>query len=234
MRHAALVVLALLVAAVPAQAKPVRSATDAGAGWAKRAGSGCAAKGAAKGAKARRSAARRRSACRSTSPLRRRGRPAAPRSVAAPAPASPVAAPVTAPAAAPLGAPLEAAPAPAPSPLGAAPSPPPAPTAPACDPSPWLGVVAEDAGGAFRFRLTRTCVPAGTVLFQFRNTDLADHNLWAEGVAPAAPERQIVETTPGETVVTASATLAAGQWRLFCAIAGHEAMSRLVDVTPAS
>jgi len=41
----------------------------------------------------------------------------------------------------------------------------PTPAAPACDlTSPWLGVVAEDAGGALRLRLSRTCVPAGCVL----------------------------------------------------------------------
>jgi plastocyanin len=111
--------------------------------------------------------------------------------------------------------------------------PPPPPALPACDPSPWLGVIAEDSDG-FRFRLTRTCVPAGTVLFQFRNRDLADHNLWAEGVAPAAPKRQVVGDTPGETSTEASAKLSAGTWRLYCSFEGHEAMSRLVEVTPRS
>jgi hypothetical protein len=143
-----------------------------------------------------------------------------------------------------------------------------APAAPLCDPSPWLGAIAEDVGG-FRLRLTRTCVPAGTILFQFRNNDLAFHNIWAEGSAPvgraegsdpvgraegsdpvgraegsdparraegsdpARPPRQVVEDTPGETTVTRSAQLTAGRWRLYCSLPGHEAMSRLVDVTPA-
>ncbi|HEX2085376.1 MAG TPA: hypothetical protein VHF89_06815, partial [Solirubrobacteraceae bacterium] len=147
---------------------------------------------------------------------------------------APAAAPL--PAAPPLDAPVQPAGAglPAAQQPGAV-APPTAPAAAAvqlCDPSPWLGVIAEDAGG-FRFRLTRTCVPSGTVLFQFRNNDLADHNLWAEGVDPAAPPRRVVEDTPGETVVRASATLPAGRWRLYCSFAGHEAMSRLVDVTPA-
>jgi plastocyanin len=212
-RHAALVALALLVAALPAQAaaKPGRFAP-------KRSASACAAKSLL-------GAWRHGTSCRAR--WRRAMRPL---------PAGPSAPPRAAPALdAPLDAPLDATLAPLPAPdAPPAPVPAPPPAAPACDPSPWLGVVAEDAGGAFRFRLTRTCVPAGTVLFQFRNTDLADHNLWAEGVAPTAAQRQIVETTPGETVVTASATLAAGRWRLFCSIAGHEAMSRLVDVTPAS
>jgi hypothetical protein len=105
-----------------------------------------------------------------------------------------------------------------------------APKPPACDPSPWLGVIAEDVDG-FRLRLTRTCVPAGTVLFNFRNNDLSDHNLWAE--SPGGSKRQVIGATPGETVVTGSASLTAGRWRLFCSLPGHEAMSRPVDVTPA-
>ncbi len=98
--------------------------------------------------------------------------------------------------------------------------------------SPWLGVIAEDVGG-FRFRLTRTCVPAGNVVFQFRNQDLAHHNLWVEGVSPAAPAREVVADAPGETMVQKTEQLSAGKWRLFCSFDGHEAMSRLVDVTPA-
>ncbi|HEV3001010.1 MAG TPA: hypothetical protein VGW75_09760 [Solirubrobacteraceae bacterium] len=144
---------------------------------------------------------------------------------------------VAAPLAVPLAAPAPEPPAPSPDAAATAPEPAPAPppeapAAPLCDPSPWLGAVAEDVGG-FRLRLTRTCVPAGTVLFQFRNTDLSSHNLWAEGVAPAAPPREIVRTTPGETAVRADAPLTAGRWRLYCSLPGHEAMSRLVDVTPA-
>jgi hypothetical protein len=117
-------------------------------------------------------------------------------------------------------------------PGAAAPAPPPPPPAPLCDPSPWLGVIAEDVNG-FRLRLTRLCVPEGTVLFQFRNNDLAFHNVWAEGTDPVRPARRVVDDTPGETVVTASAELAAGEWRLYCSLPGHEAMKRLVDVTPA-
>ena len=114
-------------------------------------------------------------------------------------------------------------------PVSPAPAP---PAAPACDPSPWLGVIAEDVGG-FRLRLTRTCVPAGTVLLNFRNNDLSFHNVWAEGVAPVAAKRRVIDDTEGETVVTGSAQLSAGTWRLYCSLPGHEAMSRLVDVTPA-
>jgi len=115
-------------------------------------------------------------------------------------------------------------------------APPPPPPSPACDPSPWLGVTAEDVDG-FRLRLTRRCVPAGTVLFQFRNNDLAVHNLWVRPLESTTLKGsdpfEVVGDTPGETVVTASAQLGAGEWRLYCTLPGHEAMSRLVDVTPA-
>ncbi len=139
--------------------------------------------------------------------------------------------------AAPLAPAVEAAP-PAEEPATGAPvtpaPPPPATTAaPLCDPSPWIGVTAEDVGG-FRLRTTRSCVPAGTVLFNFRNNDLSTHNLWAEGVTPAAAKRRVIDDTDGETVVTGSAQLSAGAWRLYCSLPGHEAMSRLVDVTPSS
>jgi hypothetical protein len=122
-------------------------------------------------------------------------------------------------------------PAGAPAEEGVAPPPPP-PPAPACDPSPWVGVTAEDVNG-FRLRLSRLCVPEGTVLFQFRNNDIAFHNVYAEGTDPVRASRQVVGDTPGETVVTASEQLAAGEWRLYCSLPGHEAMSRPLDVTPA-
>lgn len=172
------------------------------------------------GAKRPRFAAKRGSAAKKRATTGWRATPRVVTVVAAP---RPVDAPVT-----PAGDVVAEQPAPSP-----APSPTPLPPAvPPCDPSPWLGVTAEDVGG-FRFRLSRTCVPAGTVLFQFRNLDLADHNLWAEGVEPVAAPRRVVADTPGETTVTGSAPLAAGRWRLYCSFDGHEAMSRLVDVTPA-
>ena len=166
--------------------------------------------------------AKKRSACRTATHAR--GWRSAP--VARPVPAPVVPAAVT-----PVPPVEEAPPVASPAPP-VAPTPAPPAAAPLCDPSPWLGAIAEDVGG-FRLRLTRTCVPAGTVLFQFRNDDLAVHNLWAEGTDPARPARQVVEDTPGETMVTRSAQLTAGEWRLYCSLPGHEAMKRLVDVTPA-
>jgi hypothetical protein len=202
------ILAALLVAAAPAGARP-RPAAKKGPAKAKVRAS--AATPRSKGAKHARAAAR--------------GWRARPSQAADVAPGRPPheGAPVE-----PAGVPAEwLAPAtPPPPPAGEAPAP-----APLCDPSPWLGVNAEDRNGTFRFRLTRTCVPAGTVLFQFRNNDLADHNLWAEGVLPARAPRRIVDQTPGETTVQASAQMDAGEWRLYCSFAGHETMSRTIDVT---
>ncbi|HEX8204692.1 MAG TPA: hypothetical protein VF587_01395, partial [Solirubrobacteraceae bacterium] len=192
-RAVALAAAALLLAAVPAEAKPLRFAAK------------CTVK----------------KKCRTTKGWRARALVKTP-SAGAPAPQP-----------APFAPPAEetAAPPPAPGQGGSGAAPPPPPP-PACDPSPWLGVIAEDADG-FRLRLTRTCVPAGTVLFNFRNEDLAHHNLWAEGVDPVAAPRQVVEETDGETTVNRSADLTPGEWRLYCSFEGHEAMTRLVDVTPA-
>jgi hypothetical protein len=231
--RAALLLVASLVLAAPAEAKrargkaePVRSQAERGRGKAAPVRSQ-AERGRGK-AEPVRFATKRKAPKAASASEARRWRPAA--RVAAPAGTLPA---PQAPAAAdaPVAPAGEAAPV---EPVAPADRPPPPPPAlPACDPSPWLGVIAEDSDG-FRFRLTRTCVPAGTVLFQFRNRDLADHNLWAEGVAPAAPKRQVVGDTPGETTTEASAKLGAGTWRLYCSFEGHEAMSRLVEVTPRS
>ena len=211
-RLVALAAAAAVVAAVPAEAKPLRYAGKADG---KRAA--CAAK----------TTKKHRRACR------RRARGWSARWMAPPLEPAPLPAPE------PLSAPAaEGGPAGEGVPTGDTPSfaAPPAPAEeppePLCDPSPWLGAIAEDVDG-FRLRLTRTCVPEGTVLFQFRNEDLAFHNLWAEGTQPARAAREVVGDTPGETMVTASETLAAGEWRLYCSLPGHEAMTRPVTVTPA-
>lgn len=115
-------------------------------------------------------------------------------------------------------------------PPAAAPATPAAPAAaPACDPSPWLGAIAEDVGG-FRLRLTRSCVPAGRVLVNFVNRDLQPHNLYAEGIAPQAAPRRILGDVDGESQADAAVQLAAGEWRIYCAIAGHEAMTKRLQV----
>jgi len=102
---------------------------------------------------------------------------------------------------------------------------------PDCGTSPWVAYTAEDVDGVFRFNGKRTCAPGPEVLFQVNNRDAQDHNLYAEGVSPAAARRAIfAKVEPGE-VAEGSATLAAGEWRLLCTIEGHESMTRTLTVT---
>ena len=102
-------------------------------------------------------------------------------------------------------------------------------TTPTCDPSPWLGAIAEDVGG-FRLRLTRTCVPAGRVLVNFRNRDLQPHNLYAVGVSPVVPAKRVLGDVDGERTTDGEIALTAGEWRIYCSIDGHEAMTKRLDV----
>ena len=106
---------------------------------------------------------------------------------------------------------------------------PPAAPVPTCGTSPWVGYTAEDVGnGDFRLTGKRACVPGPNVLFQLRNADEVEHNLFA---SKGTDTRAIfVEVLPGETK-EASAALAPGDWTLFCAIAGHGAMTRTLTVT---
>jgi hypothetical protein len=109
------------------------------------------------------------------------------------------------------------------------------PAVPACEPGPWIMATADDVGG-FRLLLSRTCIPAGRVLFSYVNKDSQPHNLYAEGIAPAAPARRVVASIngPRQDGETGSADLTAGTWRIYCEIQGHESMTRTLDVTPSS
>ena len=109
-------------------------------------------------------------------------------------------------------------------------APAPAAAQPDCGTSPWGGYVAEDRDGVFRLSGRRACVPGTTVLFQLVNRDAQEHNLYAEGLSPRAPKRAIVASLDPEQTAEASATLAAGEWRLFCDIEGHGTMSRTLTV----
>jgi plastocyanin len=172
-----------------------------------------------KSAKARRAAVRR---CPKAKPRATTKKPAA-------APLPPSAAPAYSPAVA--FAPEETVPA-APAPSAAPPLLAPAPvTKPDCGTSPWVGYTAADVDGVFKLTGKRTCVPGPTVSFQLRNTDAQEHNLYAEGIAPAAARRAIVATVAPDQTVEATTTLSAGEWRLFCSIEGHETMSRALTVT---
>ena len=160
---------------------------------------------------------RRKRACRPRARhLRKATKPPAPAPVVPLAPAAPPAAPDLAPVAPVAGdVPL-------------------VPTDPTCGPSPNLGVTAEDAGG-FRLRLTRTCVPAGLLSVNWRNTDQSDHDLWAMPVGSTPGEVQQViprSATTEELPLSGEVTLTAGRWELFCSLPGHGAMRAAVTVAP--
>jgi hypothetical protein len=127
--------------------------------------------------------------------------------------------------------------APAPAAVSTAPAAPqPATTAAAtaafvcADDSPWVGLTAEDVNGSFRWRITRTCVRAGAVLFDVRNNDLQQHDLWVRS-STSAP-REIAAAIDPLTGTQGSATLTPGEWTLSCSILGHESMTRTLTVTP--
>jgi hypothetical protein len=157
-------------------------------------------------------------------PKRKPAKRVAPAPVALPIPAAPLA---------PAGgqSPVAASPSSASSPQGTDPLSVVAPVKPDCGTSPWVGYTAADVNGVFKLTGTRTCVPGPNVLFQLRNVDAQDHNLYAEGIAPAAPSRAVIANVlPGETE-DAGVALTAGEWRLYCDIEGHESMSRTLTVT---
>ena len=99
------------------------------------------------------------------------------------------------------------------------------------DASPWVGATAEDVAGVFRYRLSRTCVRAGTVWFDVRNNDLQEHDLWV--ASPTATPREVVGLVDPAQTDQGSAALTAGEWTLYCAVPGHGAMARALTVTPA-
>ena len=211
-----------LVAMTCALAVALTGAAPAEAGKPRKARAKCAkvvVKRTAKGKKVK--VCRRKKPTRRT-PARTQAAPVAP--VAAP----PLLAPATA------SSPAAAEPAPPAAP-GDAPAQAPVPAAPACDPSNRLGVWAEDLDGRFIFTLTRTCVPAGLVRVQLVNRDLQPHNVFVEGVAPAAAPRKVVDdvdgSDPKRRTGDGQVELAPGSWRFFCAIEGHESMTATVTAT---
>jgi hypothetical protein len=131
----------------------------------------------------------------------------------APSPADPVLGPV------PGGAPVPA--------TGAAPAPP--ATAPATPVASTLGVSAYDRGG-FLLLLTRNSVPAGELTVFFRNEDVSDHNLWIEG--PGDVRERISDRVGEGQGALRTLAVTPGQWRLFCSLPDHGAMTRTLRVGP--
>lgn len=117
------------------------------------------------------------------------------------------------------------------------------PATPVCeDDSMWLGAFArEDVANGFRIDLSRTCIRAGRAIVRYLNTDQTTHNLYVRGIAPSAAPRKVVGAvlpksqdtgeTPGQQDGTVDLT--AGEWRFYCAIPGHEVMTRDITVTRA-
>jgi plastocyanin len=102
-----------------------------------------------------------------------------------------------------------------------------APTQPAAVAS-TVGVGAYDLG-SFVLRLTRLSVPAGALTVYFRNHDVSEHNLWIDG--PGLASALLVSGAVGEgATASKNLTVAAGSWRLFCSLPGHEAMSATLTV----
>jgi len=81
----------------------------------------------------------------------------------------------------------------------------------------------------FVLRLTRTTVQAGNLTVFFTNHDVSDHNLWIE--SPGGGLERISDTVGLNDSTNKTVAVTAGTWRLFCALPGHEAMTRDVNVT---
>ena len=161
-----------------------------------------------------------------------------PRRRAVPRPAASLAAPTPAPQAA---APAAPGPVPAPATPGAAAG----PSAdvigdvvltgpPLCgDDSPWVSFTADDPlGVGGRLWTIKPCARAGRLLVQLRNLDAQDHNVWVDG--PGTPARVVVADLEAGQTGQGQVDVTPGDWRFFCAIPGHTAMSRTLAVTPAS
>jgi len=108
---------------------------------------------------------------------------------------------------------------------------PPAPPPPSgCGRS--VQVTADDADpGAFKLLLSRTTVLAGTVKITFNNAFAQDpHNLVLEGPGEAV----VFDELPEGEVAVRSPTLAAGTWKVYCALEGHEALGMIARLTVAA
>jgi uncharacterized cupredoxin-like copper-binding protein len=69
--------------------------------------------------------------------------------------------------------------------------------------------------------LSRSTLPAGAALIELTNRGEDPHNLRLERADGAAVE--VPETASGQ-VTKAAATLAPGEYRVYCALPGHDAL----------
>jgi plastocyanin len=92
---------------------------------------------------------------------------------------------------------------------------PPAPVGPA-----HVEVTAEDTE-AFRFVLSRSTVPAGTVILEFVNHGQDEHNLHA--IEPSeGSEPGFIPNTASNAHTSLTLDLRPGSYTLFCSLPGHE------------
>lgn len=86
---------------------------------------------------------------------------------------------------------------------------------------PRLGVKAEDKD-VFRYTLSRETVPAGDVVVELNNQGEDPHNLNLERTEGGGPDLSLPTVGPDEQA-RAKFALAAGEYRLWCSLDGHEA-----------
>lgn len=117
---------------------------------------------------------------------------------------------------------------PIPPPLQPPPTPtPPPPAEPQPQPEPKanaVGVIADDAGGEFRYTVLAEEPHAGPLTVQLQNRGEDPHNLNIQTVGPAGAEGEPVASI-GNTAPQAQSTavfeLPPGEYRLFCSIGEH-------------
>ncbi|HEY2052563.1 MAG TPA: hypothetical protein VGH14_01360 [Solirubrobacterales bacterium] len=130
-------------------------------------------------------------------------------------------------------------PTPAPAPAGApAQTPPAAPPATTPEPEPEanaLGVAADDHGGVKSYTLSRQTVRSGRLTVQLQNKGEDPHDMEVQRIGPEGePVGEVVEvpvTEAGEQK-TASLTVEAGEYRMWCNLFNHakEGMEATVKV----
>ena len=116
-----------------------------------------------------------------------------------------------------------------PSSPGADPPPPPPPPPPREDPR-YLQVVARDSGSVWALQPSRSTLLSGSVSVEFNNRfaeDPHDLKLRHDGTTFAFP------TVGSGDARTESHVLAAGSWKLWCSLPGHEAKGMVAYVTVA-
>ena len=110
-----------------------------------------------------------------------------------------------------------------------APPPPPPPPPPPEDPR-YLQVVARDSGSTWALQPSRSALLSGSVSVEFNNRfaeDPHDLKLRHDGTTYAFP------TVGSGDARTESHALAAGVWKLWCSLPGHEAKGMVAYVTVA-